>query len=527
VFYLNAALFRLFGESVVRARDARRGERGDRGPPLRAGAAFAGGALAAAAALGYAAFLRSSSASSPPQHPAPAWYAGLAWLATQAAVDRALRRGSRAALFAAGLAAGVAFSFKPNAGVLAILACGLVVALEAAGEGDPDRRGARVLLVLGALALVVLLAEALAILLRLEGVPIEFPVIAGVPLALVTGRVLWARGAVAHRLRLWPSIGLIALGAALPTLPWLVYFVARLGLSRFMVEVLLLGSGAERIYATRIPCRSAFRRAGRRSPPPRSSGSRALGFATERPDASRAGGALEHRGAGPRWQSLRVPRAHAGGHPALDPLAGAADGVLPRPRSAVAMSRACCARSGGASRRRRAAPPRGARLRALHVRAALSARRFDAPDRRAAVRARPRRGRGAHGRRVGAVARAPAGPAGHRLRGGRRRSPRSRSSRTSPRCRARRGSAPAPLPIHVEAEHAAELRALDGVFSTSARGSRGDMLFGFPPSRSCRSASSDRRRPRTTTSFRAGRTTGPRPRSSGCSRRADCAISSR
>src|SRR5947207_1268843 len=170
----------------------------------------------------------------------------------------ARRRAARAALVAAGLGAGVAFAFKPNAGVLGLLACAMGLGLMAAGEGDPDRRAARALLVLTALALLVLLAQALVATLTLDIDWPTFPIIAGAPLVLLAGRLLWARAPVAHAVRLAPALALLALGAAVVTLPWLAYLVARLGWARFLSDVLLLGSGAERVYATPYPLRPGF-----------------------------------------------------------------------------------------------------------------------------------------------------------------------------------------------------------------------------------------------------------------------------
>lgn len=253
VFYLNAALFRLFGESTTPVRwTLALCNAGIIGLLFALVRPAAGPTLAATAALGYAAFL--------PVYPGqfasfnipyPAWYANFFWLGTQVAVDRHLRRPSRAALLAAGVLAGLAFTFKPNAGAFAVLATGLALALPAAAPGDPDRHLARGLLALAMLAVSALPFVDLTF--ELDSLFYNYLLLAAPLLLLIAGWPFVARRPAPHTWRLPQSLAVVTLGVLLPTLPWLAFFFRRLGPDRFVRDVLLIGTGAEGLYGTSFP----------------------------------------------------------------------------------------------------------------------------------------------------------------------------------------------------------------------------------------------------------------------------------
>ena len=251
-FYWNATLFRLFGESVIPLRIVLVAVNATSvGLVFALAQPLAGTALAVVAALGWGAYLPFF-----PGHfasfniPYPSWYATCAYLAAQLAVDRHLARGRRGALFAAGLAAGAAFAFKQNAGALAVLATGLVLAIGHAGDRDDDRIAARILLVLAAAFLMAGFTSA--------SLALESVIVIGPTVLLLAGRLLWARGAVRGGIRLWPGLALVSAGIAAVTLPWLVIFLRRLGVSGLAHEIFLVGTDFDLVYGTPYPIPIGF-----------------------------------------------------------------------------------------------------------------------------------------------------------------------------------------------------------------------------------------------------------------------------
>jgi hypothetical protein len=255
VFYLNALLFDWFGVSVL---------------PIRVGLALANSAAvllifrlslrlapvleSACAGLAYAVFLPFFAGQFASFNiPYPAWYAVTAWLATELAMVRACETGRRSWLAVAGALAGVAFSFKPNTGVLALGALVLAQCLREAPLAG--RAGAWLENVLLGVA-----AVAVAATLTFEIATEQFWLL-GAPILLLVAAAARSRGRVRREL---PSrarrvgegfrdLAAVLGGFGVLTAAWLAYFLPELGFSRFATEVLLLGAGVERIYLLYYP----------------------------------------------------------------------------------------------------------------------------------------------------------------------------------------------------------------------------------------------------------------------------------
>jgi Dolichyl-phosphate-mannose-protein mannosyltransferase len=256
MFYVNAGLFSLFGVSALPVRILlalvnalavalifRLALRF--APPLEAACAGLAYALCMPFFAGqFAAF----------NIPYPAWYAVAAWLAAELASLRAAGAGGRGWLFVAGLASGIAFSFKPNTGVLCLGAA--VLARLLASAPAAGRLGAALESGLLAVACV-----AVAAVLGFEVATVKFALLALPAVALVSSaipvRARRRRSAAAGATRpLGAAMGdlvAIAGGFLAVTWAWLAYFLWHLGADGFGREILLLGAGVERIYGLIYP----------------------------------------------------------------------------------------------------------------------------------------------------------------------------------------------------------------------------------------------------------------------------------
>ncbi len=174
--------------------------------------------------------------------PYPAWYGIALWLGSLAAVIAYAERGRMRWLVAASVLAGVNFSVKPNVGLFNLVALSLFVLWWHAPAADerPVARATWWLLAAGTLLGVLAVFQTQLLHRAFLLFPLPLLVIAGV----VLFRARRARGAPGFL----GAAAALAVGFALPTLPWIAYFLAELGVRRFLTDVLLLGSSYERFF---------------------------------------------------------------------------------------------------------------------------------------------------------------------------------------------------------------------------------------------------------------------------------------
>lgn len=174
--------------------------------------------------------------------PYPAWPATAAWIIVALVMSAWMRRGGYALLAIAGLAAGVAFGIKPNAGAFALAASTWIVAMGARGEGPLDRAAATASSIGMLLGVLFAFAMALASVDALVHLP--------ACLVLTVFAITGGRAALAttNHPRAMPALAALFGGFAIPTLAWALPVLSRLGVDGFIHDVLLIGSGAAELY---------------------------------------------------------------------------------------------------------------------------------------------------------------------------------------------------------------------------------------------------------------------------------------
>lgn len=170
--------------------------------------------------------------------PYPGWPAALLLLVAQGlvvgVVGRRLELRSRLGLIAAaGFVCGLAFSLKPNSGLLGVAAAALALSSGWSRDERGNRWAGAALALLAPLALSFLLGRSLAS-------AWTFALV--VPVALAAGRVVRAHRPVEGRAG--GDLVALAAGFVAPVLFWLPALAAEIGLARVLREVLLLDGGA-------------------------------------------------------------------------------------------------------------------------------------------------------------------------------------------------------------------------------------------------------------------------------------------
>jgi hypothetical protein len=175
--------------------------------------------------------------------PYPSWFATAGWIAGALALTSYVERRGRLALVVAGAAAAFTFMMKPNAGLFVIAAATGVLLLAGA-------RGARERPV-GMVLWFVLWAGVLAGTVVTIGAPqpvdaiIYYTPVVALMAVLVTRR--------SGRTTLVGDAAVLLGTFAAGIVPWLAWFLARLGLERFLREMLYVGSNAAQVFYSSYP----------------------------------------------------------------------------------------------------------------------------------------------------------------------------------------------------------------------------------------------------------------------------------
>jgi HEAT repeat protein len=171
--------------------------------------------------------------------PYPAWYNIALWLGSLAAVAAYVDHGRMRALLVAGVLAGASFSVKPNIGLFNVAALSFFLLWwhsPAAGEGKATRWAWWTLAGVTAFGVIEVF--------RLQFFAREFRLFP-LPLLLTAAVLLINARRSGGRSGFLRAGTMLMGGFALVTAPWLVYFLFRLGLKRFMADVLMVGSPYE------------------------------------------------------------------------------------------------------------------------------------------------------------------------------------------------------------------------------------------------------------------------------------------
>lgn len=181
--------------------------------------------------------------------PYPAWYTALFAVVSGFALVRFVESERARWLVLAGLAAGLSFSFKPNAGVFLLVSGALVMLLMAEPPRDRSARWWDVALWwLLALALAPAVVAAFGTHAEVRDLAIFVLPLAAILVMLVTRRLVDV-GVVERRgANLGRAVVAYAGGALAPVLPWAVALLSVLGPALFARRVVFIGTGYERSY---------------------------------------------------------------------------------------------------------------------------------------------------------------------------------------------------------------------------------------------------------------------------------------